>query len=186
MLCLSLVHVHLLEVTKQLTCVHAVLATDDKPWLHILLWVLCSGMSVASNNIIERTAFLDPCRTHAVLPTCCYYVHIHVLHIHVTCIYVHLHMVYRLLSVQAERPMFVFGGSVKKTAELKSPILREAKCVHVFLSMNSIHTCTCHLYMCTCTYSEILYMYTYIHMCSVVHVIHCKRTCICVIHVCIV
>ena len=39
-------------------------------------------------------------------------------HLHV-CVYMFIY------CVQAERPMFVFGGSVKKTSELKSPILRK-------------------------------------------------------------
>ena len=45
---------------------------------------------------------------------------------------------------QPERPVFVFGGAVKKTAELKSPILRKSVCwrhacmysVHILYSLS--------------------------------------------------
>ena len=41
--------------------------------------------------------------------------------------------------------MFVFGGSVKKTAELKSPILREA----IFLLLHVHVDVHVHVYTCT-------------------------------------
>ena len=68
--------------------------------------------------------------------------------------------------------MFVFGGNVKKTAELKSPILRE-------WTLLAICTCT-YLLFATSFFLSISEKCSYMY----IHVRDCSCTCTCIHYAC--
>ena len=102
------------------------------------------------------------------------------IYIHVSCVL--FDMLDIVLHSQTERPMFVFGGSVKKTAELKSPILREDmshftvclvyKMIELFLHasiVSYIHVHASTMYMFNVGIGA--YLYVYIHMYMYMYVV---------------